>query len=125
VARDLATFFIDETSGVPTIVVDGQIDLTNADLFKKRMLDVHRMGDPALAVDLSHCDYIDSSGLSALISVRKRIGAAYPLVVHPDSHIRRLLSITRLDALFPLYDDRASLHAALLPAEEPTTLASV
>jgi anti-anti-sigma factor len=71
---------------------------------------------PWLAVDLSALEFIDSSGLGDLIWARNQAtdrGGDVVLVGAPD-RVLRLLELTQLDQVFPLYSDVDDL-----PAQDP------
>ena len=56
---------------------------------------------PALILDLSELDYIDSSGLAMLFDLERRLATRRQLlriVVPPDASIRRALELGGLDA---------------------------
>ena len=84
--------------------VRGDVDLANADEFRAAMRHPHTKGH-RLVIDLSRCTFFDASAISALIATynargRKRL----PLVLPPNSFIRRLLAITSTEALFILHE---------------------
>jgi anti-sigma B factor antagonist len=62
-------------------------------------------GERVVVVSLVHVTFIDSSGLAALISVLKRVAAGGQLrLAHPNSAVRSLLTLTRLEKVLPSYD---------------------
>ena len=53
-----------------------------------------------VVVDLSHCDYLDSTFLGCLVEMQRRAGRSEPprfVVSAPAEKVRKLLSPTRLD----------------------------
>jgi anti-anti-sigma factor len=71
--------------------------------------------DPVI-LDLSRVQYIDTTCLSVLIRLRKdRVAKGYrpTLLVVPSAQILRVLEITRLDSLWPIYPTLAEARAAL------------
>jgi len=54
-------------SGVPTLVVTGDIDHSTADLFASAVEHSLR-GNDALLLDLAGCPYLDSGGLAVVLS---------------------------------------------------------
>ena len=67
---------VDRSDGVPTVRVFGELDLVNADAFETVLVDLAGGGGAARTVvaDLSSLEFIDSTGLSALLVARHRIG---------------------------------------------------
>ena len=62
-------------------------------------------GERLVVVALTHVAFVDSSGLAALISVLKRVPAGGQLrLAQPNSAVRSLLALTRLEKVFPSYD---------------------
>lgn len=63
-------------------------------------------GVRVVVLDLGDLDFIESSGLGGVIAAylkcRKRGGEFR--IAAPQSNIRRVLQITRLDQLFPIFD---------------------
>lgn len=106
-----------ERDGVAVLGVEVErLDAGEAPALKQAALEVLDRGFTRLVVDLSRVTFIDSSGLSALLSIRKNIdpsgsvalaGARSPKVV-------QLLRVTKLDqGVFPLYEDAERAVAAL------------
>ncbi len=52
-----------------------------------------------LIVDLSECRFIDTTAISVLIRAFKRLGNLFRIVVTPQSHVDRVLTITHLSAI--------------------------
>jgi anti-sigma B factor antagonist len=95
------------------ITVKGEVDLhTSAQL--RAVLDDVREKDITdhLVVDLSACDFLDSTGLGALVAAQRQAESPLNVVVtHPQ--VRQVLSVTSLDSVFHLHETRAEALAAL------------
>jgi anti-sigma B factor antagonist len=77
--------------------------------FEQALVEAVR-GGQQLVVDLTGCTFLSSTGLRALLEAdREREEGARPIaVVAPDPHIRKVLEIAGVDALFELaerYDE--------------------
>ncbi len=72
--------------------------LQQADCFVNPELD--------MVVDLSDLDYIDSSGLGALVRVMKQVKQSGRKIVlaEPNLLVGRVLSVTAIDQVFPTTD---------------------
>jgi anti-sigma B factor antagonist len=71
----------------------------------RRVLGDRAAGARVVVVSLAQVAFIDSSGLAALISVLKRVPAGGQLrLAHANSAVRSLLSLTRLEKVFPSFD---------------------
>jgi anti-sigma B factor antagonist len=71
-------------------------------------------GRHRLVLDLQPVDFIDSSGLSVLISALKELKPCNGSIVllKPSDGVRALIELTRLHQVFAIYEDRdAALHS--------------
>ena len=83
------------------VTIVGELDMANAATVAE-MLDA--LADPArpVIVDLSELAFIDSSGIHAIVSPRSEQGVI--ALVCPPGNIQRVLSVTKLDRVLPLYE---------------------
>ncbi len=60
-----------------------------------------------LMIDFSEVNYIDSNGLGELVGYLDKFkeADAHLILLNPQSRIRELLKISRLDLIFPIYID--------------------
>lgn len=88
------------------VTVIGEVDLASADQFRTE-LDVALRGSRGVVLDVGRMSFIDSSGLNALVKVRRDAqSAGHDLVIrNPRPMFRELLQITRLEALFVIEGD--------------------
>lgn len=112
-----ATFDIESVDGIRTVVVHGDVDISTANALRDAM--VAGDGADAVTLDLSDCRYMDSSGLTALISASRKLGSGIPIVVQRGSFLRKLFRITGLDAHFTLYEDRDAARRSRSGDAEP------
>ena len=83
-------------------------------LYLQNLLDA---GVPAVLVDMSGIDNVDSTGLGELVGYLQRFekdGRRLGLL-RPHRRIQSLLRLTRLDEIFPIFDDRDEAIEALSP----------
>jgi anti-anti-sigma factor len=76
------------------------------------------LADPAapILVDLSDCEFIDSTGLSLLVEAKRRLeehNRGFG-VCCPDADVQRLLELTGIDRALGLYDSRDEAVAGLV-----------
>ena len=100
------------TSPLVCIAPEGKrLDATNAAAFKARALARLAQGDRAVA-DLSGLQFLDSSGIGALVGIARHLGADGELrLVVPNPQVRSLLSITRIDKILPVFTDAQSAQS--------------
>ncbi len=83
----------------------GSLDLATSPSVRAALLDAASQGNHHMIVDLTKLEFLDSTGLGALIGAHRRAlenGGQVRLVVH-DGPIARLLNITGLMRVFPVY----------------------
>ncbi len=108
-----------ETNDINGILVvkpqEKRIDSANAPGFKNRMVDFILEDNTKIALDLSEIDFMDSSGLSALLSTFKTISKQGRMVLFGvGSNVGKLFSITRLDkGIFEIHPDLQSALRSL------------
>jgi anti-anti-sigma factor len=90
-------------SGNTVLRVAGELDLETAPQLLAEA-DPHLDGPGGLIVDLSRLAFIDSSGLSALIRLNKRMsgtGRTF-VIISPPPGVAKAFEITGLDQVLPL-----------------------
>ncbi|MDE2482389.1 MAG: STAS domain-containing protein [bacterium] len=90
----------------------GSLDIATAPSVRAALVEAAGAGSHDIIVDLTKLEFLDSTGLGALIGAHRRAlehGGQVRLVVH-DGPISRLLNITGLMRVFPVY---ASLADAI------------
>jgi anti-anti-sigma factor len=87
--------------GVTTLRVSGAVDLATADELRETGTDALRP-DRVVRIDLAGVDFIDSSGLAALIGIRNAAAErdCRLTLTAMSSAVGRILTITGLDLFF-------------------------
>lgn len=103
----------------PGVAVRGEIDIaTVSDL--ERALDIAiRASRGAFVLDLSNVEFLDSSGLQALLRARALLGREDRAlaVICPPGPVRRLFDVAGITDLLFLYASREDAAAALVPPD--------
>jgi anti-sigma B factor antagonist len=98
-----------DEQGVTVVEVRGVINFgESARQFSAYLDDLLKSGVPAVLVDMSGIDNVDSTGLGELVGYLQRFeneGRRLALL-RPHRRILSLLRLTRLDEIFSIYDDR-------------------
>jgi anti-anti-sigma factor len=78
--------------------VEGELDLSVVDQLQKR-LDAAVMDDVEVHVCLERCDFIDSSGIAAIVLAHRQLASndRRLLLRNPSGQVSRALAITGLD----------------------------
>ena len=105
-----------DSDGVTVIAVRGVINFgESARQFSSFLQGLLDSGAPAVLVDMSGIDNVDSTGLGELVGYLQRFekeGRRLALL-RPHRRILSLLRLTRLDEIFAVYEDREVAIAEL------------
>ena len=111
-AADLAPRFeVSEESldgGAGVVAVRGEIHVSTAPELSSFLADALGRGIDSLVLDLSEVEFIDSTGLSVLLNVLRRVtqrGGAL-VIVCTNPTVLRLFEITRLESTFDIVETR-------------------
>lgn len=98
-----------------TVSVQGELDQGTAPELRGVLGSAIGEHAGSVLVDLSDCDFIDSTGLSLLVEAKRRLGEDGRRfgVCCPDEDVRRLLELTGIDEAVGLFDTRDEATAAL------------
>jgi anti-anti-sigma factor len=78
----------------------GVLDIETVGLFRDRTEPLLQRGVVHFTVELSDLDYLDSSGLAALVALRRQAGGGSIILQSPQPAVRGIVELTRLDRLF-------------------------
>jgi anti-sigma B factor antagonist len=111
----MMTLSEEKTGQVFVLGLSGQIDREGAKIFQSRLIQILDSGQQYLVIDFTEVTYINSTGLSALILVAKRLGKTggkfiLAGVIDP---IQKVLKISGLATLFTILPTKAEALASL------------
>ena len=93
------------------IEVSGEIDLYNVSELKKVLFSVTDGSNPSVVVDMKNVNYMDSSGIGALVAGQKKMkahnGKFSLLNIHED--VLNILKLATLDKFFKIYEGEDEL----------------
>lgn len=85
-------------------VMEDRIDAATAIQFKERMREVTKAGDQRVVLDLARVQFLDSSGLGAIVAVKKMLGPARPLELSGlTATVEKVFRLTRMDSIFTIH----------------------
>jgi len=98
--------------GITRITLDGRFDLQGAKEIDQKLVAATSTGTAAVVIDLSLVSFIGSIGIHALIAAAKSQAArgGRVVLVRPEPMVGKVLEISGLEKVVPVYDD---LEAAL------------
>jgi anti-sigma B factor antagonist len=84
--------------------MESRIDAARAPDFKAEVICLIEEGRQAIVLDLSGVDFIDSSGLGALVGCLKRLGQRGDLALAgAKKPVEKVLALTRMDKVFRIF----------------------
>lgn len=91
-----------------------RLDASNAPAFKQAVVQAMEAGDSRLLLDLASLEFMDSSGLGALVSILKAVGSRGTVSVCSAANpVLSLFKLTRMDKVFTLYGTREDALARM------------
>jgi anti-sigma B factor antagonist len=103
---------------VPGLTVRGELDIASRPKLQLALDTAIRESVGAFVLDLYDVEFLDSSGLSLLLRARAMLARderALAIVCAPGA-VRHLMEVAGVADLLFLYDSRADVNAALVPA---------
>jgi anti-sigma B factor antagonist len=102
-------------AGIPTIDLCGELDSYSAPRVRLLLESLVEIDGPKVLVNLTEVEYIDSAGLGVLVAALKQatdhLGTL--VLVAPPPTVARVLQVTGLLKIFPVFSDEALAHAHL------------
>lgn len=86
---------------------ESRLDALIAQDFKERLSTLIRDGHKKILLDLASVEFIDSSGLGAMVTVLKKIGHLGEMrLCSISTPVQSLLETTRMNKVFKIFADR-------------------
>lgn len=101
----------EQRDGQTVVALVGELDIASAPRFEEGMAEIERDTPGTLVLDLRKVDFIDSTGLRAVIAADERARAAGRrfVVVRGPAAVERVFSVTQLDQRLDIVDDPDSV----------------
>lgn len=95
-----------EDGGKLVVSAHGNVDVLDAPQLRERLEELIPRTRKVVVLDVTDMDFIGPDGLDALLTVRQalRPHQAQIRLVHPNPEIRRMLQVTRLTEILPIFD---------------------
>lgn len=103
--------------GVRVVAVRGELDLGTAPELEGPLEEAIAANDPLL-IDLSECEFIDSTGIAMIVRAWQRLAKGdgdsdRVVICSANEQVRRVLEITGLEVSIPVHESRDAALAAL------------
>ena len=106
--------------GVRVIAVRGELDLGTASELEGPLDEAIAAGDASVLIDLTECEFIDSTGIALIVRAWQRLdraadgaGDGRVVICSYNEQVRRVLEITGLELSIPIHGTRDEALAAL------------
>ena len=100
--------------GHAVLGLTGELDLAAASGLRDQFAVLAKAGVVQIVLDLSHLDFLDSTGLSVLVMgfSRMKVAGGSLVIRNPPATVMRILEITGLASVFNFVDQDAPLSPA-------------
>ncbi len=94
----------------------GILERNTADILRRQISDVLNSGADTVLLDLKEVTFIDSSGLSALVTIKKKLQTtgAKLYICSIKNQVRVMFELTRLERVFQIFANRDEFESAIL-----------
>jgi anti-anti-sigma factor len=106
--------------GLRVIAVRGELDLSTASDLEHPLEDAISAGDASVLIDLSACEFIDSTGIALIVRTWQRLdrsadgdGKGRVVICSDNEQVRRVLEITGLELSMEIHATRDEALAAI------------
>jgi anti-anti-sigma factor len=106
--------------GVRVVAVRGELDLGTASDLEGPLEEAIAAKDASVLIDLSDCEFIDSTGIALIVRAWQRLdraadgdGSGRVVICSDNEQVRRVLEITGLELSIPIHGTRDEALAAL------------
>jgi anti-sigma B factor antagonist len=105
-----------EMRGASVIEIAGELDIATSPRVRQILSDAARDQERPLVIDLTRCQFIDSTGLATLLHGAKpaQNGESNVALVCVPGEVRKLLELTAIDRTIPVYETLDDALAAVL-----------
>ncbi len=106
--------------GITAITVSGELDMNTAPQLEQELEAVLAETDACLMLDLSDCEFIDSTGIALIVRSWKQLdreaggeGEGRLVLCSHNHQVRRLLKITGVESSISMHEQREAALAEL------------
>jgi anti-sigma B factor antagonist len=107
--------------GIRVLTVRGELDLSTAPELEQPLEEAVAAGDASILIDLSECEFIDSTGIALIVRAWQRLdenadgneGGRRVVLSSSNEQVRRVLEVTGLELSISIHGSRDEALAAL------------
>jgi anti-sigma B factor antagonist len=99
---------------IAVLCLEGRLDLSSASLLKETSKDILANQSKKMILNLDKVDFINSSGLGALVSVLKEVrnNQGSMKLTNLAPYVKEIFDITQLSNIFDIYTDEGKAIAS-------------
>ena len=94
------------------VAAAGEIDIASADELREVLAGAVSSGAAEIWLDLSDVEFMDSTGVTAIVDARCNLDGRRFALICPDGPVRRVIEIAGIDRAIAIHASRAEAHAA-------------
>lgn len=97
---------VTEREGWTVLAVVGELDVATAPRLRQEGVRLATAAGARIALDLSGCGFLDSTGLGVIVGMLKRVRThgGELVIVGAEAHVRKVFEITRIADIVALHD---------------------
>lgn len=104
----------EQEAGTFVILVEGELDMNTAGQLEHALEKPLAASDSSLLIDLSRCEFIDSTGIALIVRAWQQLGSDGGFALcGVTNQVERVLDITGLDETIPTHASRQDALARL------------
>lgn len=104
----------EQEAGICVLLVEGELDMNTATQLERELEAPLKAPDASLLIDLSGCEFIDSTGIALIVRAWQRLGSDGNFALcGVGNQVERVLDITGLDSTIPTHSSREDALARL------------
>jgi anti-sigma B factor antagonist len=106
--------------GVRLVAIGGELDISTSSRVRELLSEAAKDAERPLVIDLTRCEFIDSTGLATLLHGAKpaQNGESNVALVSAGGEVRKLLELTAIDRTIPVFSTVDEAVAAVLSIDE-------
>lgn len=92
-------------AGVTVVEIEApRLDAAGAESFRESMRRIIERGERHIALDFGRVEFMDSTGLGALVGCLKSMGEGGAIdILNPRGRVMKVLKLTRMDQVFTIH----------------------
>ncbi|MCU1509343.1 MAG: anti-sigma-factor antagonist [Glaciihabitans sp.] len=104
---------VDRDGDIAVLRLNGRLNMVSAGRVRDAVATAVADGRSRVVVDLTRVEFMDSSGLGALVSGMKaaRLAGGDLRIASPTEQVKLVLQLTNMDRVLPAYDDAETAFA--------------